>query len=436
MTDWLSGSPELTALWNDLSQPGAFVASGLLAVTLALAWAVVRFWRGPQAPPGSIWFGRGIFDGVLFPMLWLAFAWAAESLTRHWRLPLGVFRIVIPVLVSLLVIRLSVRVLSAAFPNSRLMRMAERTISWLAWGTLVLWITGILPIVLDALDDIHWKAGNGTVTLRNVVEGTLSAGLVLVLALWISAAIETKLLRGAIGGQLSLRKAAANTVRALLVLVGLLFALSAVGIDLTALSVLGGAVGVGLGFGLQKLAANYVSGFVILAERSLRIGDYVKVDGFEGRITDIATRYTVLRSVTGREAIVPNEMLITQRVESQTLADSRVLLTTVVQVAGDTDLAALFPAIAATVAATPRVVADPAPAIQLSAFAADGLELTVVFWIVDPENGSGGVRSDVNLALLGLFRERGVVIPSPQRIVTLAAGTAPAAPPAAPDLIG
>ena len=127
-------------------------------------------------------------------------------------------------------------------------------------------------------------------------------------------------------------------MRALLLFVGLLFALSAVGIDLTALSVLGGAIGVGLGFGLQKIAANYISGFVILAERSLRIGDMVKVDGFEGRITDIRTRYTVIRSLSGREAIVPNETLITQRVENSSLADPRVLVTTGVQVAYGTDV--------------------------------------------------------------------------------------------------
>ena len=136
-------------------------------------------------------------------------------------------------------------------------------------------------------------------------------------------------------------------MRALLLFFGLLFALSAVGIDLTALSVLGGAIGVGLGFGLQKIAANYISGFVILAERSLRIGDMVKVDGFEGRITDIRTRYTVIRSLNGREAIVPNETLITTRVENSSLADPRVLVTSAVQVAYGTDVRRLQPLLAA-----------------------------------------------------------------------------------------
>lgn len=154
-----------------------------------------------------------------------------------------------------------------------------------------------------------------------MIEGALTAAAVLLIALWISAAIESRLLRSATGAELSLRKAVSNAVRALLIFVGLIMALSAVGIDLTALSVLGGAVGVGIGFGLQKLASNYVSGFVILAERSMRIGDNVRVDNFEGRITDINARYTVVRSSTGRESIVPNEMLIIQRVENLSLAD-------------------------------------------------------------------------------------------------------------------
>ena len=118
----------------------------------------------------------------------------------------------------------------------------------------------------------------------------------------------------------------------LMVFFGLIIAMSAVGIDLTALSVLGGAVGVGIGLGLQKLAANYVSGFVILTERSMRIGDNVRVDNFEGRITNINARYTVVRSSAGRESIVPNEMMITQRVENLSLADPRVWLSTVVSV--------------------------------------------------------------------------------------------------------
>ena len=143
----------------------------------------------------------------------------------------------------------------------------------------------------------------------------------------------------------------------------------------------------------------------------------MKVDGFEGRITDITTRYTVMRALNGRESIVPNEMMITQRVESSTLADSRMALSTVVQVGYDTDIDALVPQILDVLPGIKRVIADPKPGVQLSAFASDGLELTISFWIADPENGTGSVKSDVNMALLRLFNANAIEIPFPQRVL-------------------
>ena len=415
MENWFS--PELMALIREAEQPNAYIALLLIAAAFPVAWGVPRLLRGPTPRHGSIVFGGRIFDGVLFPALWLGLVWIARLFCLRQHLPLAVFKVVIPILLSLLVIRLTVRVMRVAFPKSGVVRAVEKTVSWMAWGGVVLWITGVLPSFIDALDEIHWKMGSGTMSLATVLEGAIVAGAVLMVTLWVSSAIESKMLKGATGQRLSWRKAAANVVRAALVFIGLLLALSAVGIDLTALSVLGGAIGVGLGLGLQKLAANYVSGFVMLAEGALRIGDTVKVDGFEGRISDITTRYTVLRALNGREAIVPNEMMVTQRVESATLADSRMALSTVVQVGYDTDLDALAPQILDVLPGIKRVIDDPKPSVQLSAFASDGLELTISFWIADPENGTGSVKSDVNLALLRLFNEKGVEIPFPQRVV-------------------
>ncbi len=403
-------------LVESLTHPAAAAELALLAGCLVIAWVFVRLLRGRSRPVASVWFGNQIVDGVLFPLVALGLAFAARvSLEGH--LKPAVFRLAIPILISLAVIRLSARVLGATFPNTAWVRHIERSISWLAWVAVVLWVTGISPFLLDAMDDVRWKIGVGTITLRNVVEGSITAGVVMVLALWVSGAIERKLLANGSGHDLSLRKMAAVIVRTVLLFLGLLFALSAVGIDLTALSVLGGAIGVGLGFGLQKIAANYISGFVILAERSLRIGDMVKVDGFEGRITDIRTRYTVIRSLGGKEAIVPNEMLITQRVENSSLADPRVLVQTGVQVAYGTDVRALQPKLVAAVSAVGRVLDEPGPSVHLSAFAADGMDLSVLFWILDSENGQINVKSEVNLAVLAILNAEGIEIPFPQRVL-------------------
>ena len=416
---------DLKDLFASLTHAGALAEFGVLCACLALAWMIVRLVRGKVAPEGSIWFGKRIVDGVSFPLLALALAFAAKLALSGFVKP-AVLKLALPILLSLAVIRLSVRVLSATFPNTRWVRIVERSISWLAWLAVVFWVTGVLPLVLDAMDDLRWKIGSVHLSLRDMVEGLLSASLVMVLALWASAAIEKQLLRGT-GNTLSIRKMAANIVRALLLFVGLMIALSAVGIDLTALSVLGGAVGVGLGFGLQKIAANYISGFVVLAERSLRIGDMVKVDGFEGRVSDIRTRYTVIRALNGRESIVPNEMLITQRVENASLADGKVAISSAVQVAYGTDVRALQPKLQAAIQCVQRVLSEPAPTVQLAEFAADGINLDVTFWICDAENGQGNVRSEVNLVVLDLLNAEGIEIPFPQRVMhakpAAAAGT-------------
>lgn len=399
-------------------QPGALVELGVLAVCVALAWVLVQQLsrRSRAHDRRSILWGRSVVDGALFPLTLLALAYAGRALVALW-LPLAVFKLVIPALVALAVIRTGAKVLQAAFPESVWVRPIERTLSWAGWVGMVLWVTGLLPLLLRDLEDITWKVGSSTMSVRTLLEGTLTAGLVMIVALWISSGIDGWLLRSATGSSLSVRKALSNAIRALLLFLGLTIALSAVGIDLTALSVLGGAVGVGIGFGLQKLAANYVSGFVILAERSIRIGDNVRVDNFEGRITDITGRYTVIRSGAGRESIVPNEMLMTSRVENLSLADPKVWHSTVVSVGYDSDVDLVMRLLGEAALASPRVLRDPAPSVALSAFGADGLEFTVGFWINDPENGTLGLRSQINLAILRALRAHGVDIPYPQRVL-------------------
>jgi len=401
-----------------LTQAAALMELGSLALCGVASWAIAALICRAMGPRDktSILFGKRIVDGVLFPLLLLCLAYVARALLVG-RVPLAVFKIAIPVLISLLVIRLGVKVLQAAFRETPLVRLLERTISWVAWLAMVLWVSGLLPVILEELDQITWKVGGTTLSVRNMLEGSLTAGAVLIFTLWISSAIESRLLRSATGGELSLRKAVSNATRALLMFVGLLVALSAVGINLSALSVLGGAIGVGVGFGLQKLAANYVSGFVILAERSMRIGDNVRVDNFEGLITQINARYTVIRSLTGRESIVPNEMLITSRVENLSLADARVWQSAVISVGYDSDVDLVMRLLKQATLNQQRVLRDPEPSVALSNFGADGLEFTVGYWIVDPENGSLNLKSLINLDILRSLRENQIEIPYPQRVV-------------------
>jgi small-conductance mechanosensitive channel len=365
----------LDRLAHDFQRSSTWLELALLVGAVAVAYALSRV-AGRGQPPDSVWFGRRTLDGLLFPMLALALVYACRLAVAHYQ-PVFLLRVAVPVLTSLVLIRFVARVLAMAFPRSALMRLLERIVSWLAWGVAVLWIAGLLPRVLQELDEITLSFGKSTISLLMLLQGGLSA----------------------------------------------------------ALSVLGGALGVGLGFGLQKLASNYVSGFVILLERSLRIGDNVRVDGFEGRITDIKTRYTLIRAGNGRQSIVPNESLITQRVENLTDSDRKFNLTTNLTVAHSSDAARVQRILCDAAAAQPRVLAEPAPVAYLVDFVPDGLAFTLNYWIADPGAGTANVRSAVNLAALEGLRAAGIDIAPPQRVVRVAqaasegsAGLDPGAP--------
>jgi small-conductance mechanosensitive channel len=272
------------------------------------------------------------------------------------------------------------------------------------------------------MEQIHLNFGKVKLDLRTILEGALSSGLVLMLSLWLSAVIEQRVLSQTVN-DLSMRKVAANVLRAVLLLIGLLLALSAVGVDLTALSVLGGALGVGLGLGLQKLAANYVSGFVVLIERSVRIGDHIRVDDIEGQVTDIKTRYTLLRDSNGRESIIPNDMLITQRVDNFSLSDAAVALQSVVLVAVENDAAQVQALLQETLGKVSDVLPEPAAQVFFSRYSADGLEMTLNFWVANQLHTRMAVLSRVNTAVWSALSDADIKLPPPKAIANLSTST-------------
>ena len=414
----------LTVLLSAWSRDGISTAlmteAAYLCAALALAW--LPAWSlARHSKNESVLFGRQVIDGLLFPLLALLFAYIAQSWLQRQQ-PVLLFKIAIPVLLSLALIRLCARVLMAVFPRSGAAALTERLISWLAWGMAVLWITDLLPLVLQEMEQIHLNFGKLRLDLRTVLEGVLSSGLVLMLSLWLSAVIEQRVLSQTVS-DLSMRKVAANVMRAVLLLIGLLLALSAVGVDLTALSVLGGALGVGLGLGLQKLAANYVSGFVVLIERSVRIGDHIRVDGMEGQVTDIKTRFTLLRDTNGRESIIPNDMLITQRVDNFSLSDAAVALQSVVLVAVENDAAQVQALLQEALGKVSDVLPEPAAQVFFSRFSADGLEMTLNFWVANQLHTRMAVLSRVNTAVWSALSKAGIKLPPSKAIANLSTST-------------
>jgi small-conductance mechanosensitive channel len=409
---------ELQELWLDLQSPAVALEIAGLALSLLAAWFMSWAIGRRFISSNSILFGRRLIDGVLFPAAALVFTFGAKLfLTKVQHMPVPVLKVALPVLVSLVLIRLIARVLAAVFPVSRGARLLEHGVSWAAWGLAVLWITGLAGPILDELDGLQFMLGKTRISVSHVLEVVLTSGLVLVLALWLSATIEQRVLNRAFE-DLSMRKVAANAMRVLLLVIGTLFALSSLGFDLTTLSVIGGALGVGIGFGLQKLAANYVSGFVILLERSLRIGDFVRVDGFEGRVTDIKTRYTLVRAGNGSESVVPNELLLTQRVENLSLESRHLLQTCTFWVGLESDVERVQALLTQAALSAEWVLSSPAPQALLGEVAPQGLRFNLNFWMEDPVNGQSLTRSRVNIAALSALRASGVMlVHSPQEVV-------------------
>ena len=413
----------LTDLLADLKQPDIWqeVVGFVLAMALAygMTWWANRRWSSSHAKASlgeSVWLGSRVIDGVMFPLVVLALVYVASRIVGQTQ-TLSLLKVAQPIFLALVAIRLLSRTLALSFPSSLLARMTERMFSWLAWIAVVLWVTGLLPTVSDELADIEFPMGASKINLRSVLAGALSAGAVIVVTLWFSALIERRVLQGAVD-DLSIRKIMASSIRAALLLIGVLFALNAVGIDLGALSVMGGALGIGIGLGLQGLAANYVSGFVILFERSIRIGDYVRADDFQGTVKDIFTRYTLIQNLNGVEAIVPNLKLTTSRVENLALESPKECLSCHLAVAYGCDIDAVQKLLLETSLNHPRVLREPAPEIYVHALALHGIELQISFWVADPQNGQQNIRSDINIAALKALNSHGIEMATgPRRAV-------------------
>lgn len=406
----------LGELWSDLSDPNFIWQVVALLVCLGLAALASRWWRQRgQEGSGRL---RAAGSRLAFPLAALVLVAVALLVLRPF-ITVNLLKLAIPLLGSLAMVRGIVYVLRDAFPAATWLGAWERILALIIWGGLALYITDLAPFVVEALEQLAVPVGKQQINLWMILHGLTTIFVVLMLALWVGSLLENRLM-GLAELDSSVRIVALRVGKALLALLALLVSLSLVGIDMTALSVFTGALGVGLGFGLQKIASNYVSGFIILLDRSIRIGNLIQVDGnTSGAVTHITTRYTVLRNGAGVEFIVPNESLVSNIVQNQSFTDSRIRIATTIGVGYGSDLERAMAVMVGVAAAHPRVLAEPAPQVLLAQFVESAISLELGFWVEDPEKGTGNVRSDVNLALWRAFKENGIEIPFPQREVRL-----------------
>jgi len=342
-----------------------------------------------------------------------------RALADLWLPSTHLLNLAVPLLLALVLVRLVVYALRYVFHSSEALKAWERTASWLIWGIFALHVTGLLPRIHAAMEAVSFESGSHRFSLLLLVQAAVVIVVSLIASLGLAQFIENRLM-GVTQLNLSLRMALVKSIRTLLIILAVLVALPAVGIDLTVLSVFGGALGVGIGFGLQKVASNYISGFIILLDRSVRIGDLVTVDNKYGEVSQINTRYTLLKALDGTETIVPNETLITQTVVNHSLSKPSVRIVLPVQVSYDTDLEQAEALMLEAANSHVRVIHDEPdnpPRVFLKEFADNGILLELAVWIRDPSEGQNNLRSDINWAIWRRFKAAGIEIPFPQRVV-------------------
>lgn len=323
----------------------------------------------------------------------------------------------------LLLIRFAVYVVRVSLGNRT--KGWGNFITFAIWSVLALHVLGWFDPLVQAFDSVGINAGNRRITLWSVIKILFTVGAFILVAVWIARWVERRLMSMQ-GLALSMRIGIAKFSQAFLIGLSILLGLNAAGLDLTTLNIFTGAIGIGLGFGLQAITANFVSGFVLLMDRSIKPGDVISFTGTTGTSTEgfgwvqeLRGRYVVVRDRDGVETLVPNQNLITSPVINWSYTDPRVRLKLPVRVSYKCDPEKALELLLKAAEDQSRILRDPKPVSRMMGFNDYGFDLELRFWIADPQEGVNNIRSDVNRSIWRLFKANDIVIPVAQREVIL-----------------
>jgi len=352
---------------------------------------------------------------IVFPLSILLVALVGREILQYQQVAVPLLlRLAVPLMMSLATIRLAVYMLRQALQPGPVVKAWEHLISTSIWILVALHLLGWLPKVVSVLDAFGYSFGSVRVSLLTVLELLLVIGVLMVLAAWLSKTFEAALSRSSYlssGVKLGLSK----TIKLVLYTLAGLLSLNAVGIDLSALAIFGGALGVGLGFGLQRIASNFISGFILVFDRSIRPGDVISINEKFGWVQELRARYVVVRDRDGVETLIPNENLITTEVINWSYSDEQVRIKLPVQISYADDPEAAMEVLTQAAQTSQRVLQDPTPAARLMGFGDSGIDLELRVWISDPQLGVNNVRSELNIAIWKGFKAAGITIPYPQQ---------------------
>ncbi len=346
-------------------------------------------------------------------IIWLVLLLIVKTVADQQQMASYALNIAASLILAWIVIRLATGLIES--------REIARLIRTFAWGLAALNIVGWLSPLIKILDEITFSLGQGQVSIMGVLTGIFTLLLLIWLALVVTNILEGWL-RKVPAVNPSARVLLSKVARIILIAAAFLFAVSSVGIDLTVFAVFGGAIGVGLGFGLQKVVSNFVSGVILLMDRSIKPGDVVEISGTYGRINKLAGRYTSVISRDGREHLIPNEDMVTQTVINWTFSHRMVRrhLPVGISYKSDVDLAIKLMVEAAS--EVPRTLDDPAPRVLIKGFGDSAINLELRMWIRDAKNGVSNVASDVYYKIWQKFNENNVEFPYPQRDIHIVTG--------------
>ncbi len=414
---------EMQWVWRELLQDSTNVVMlwqlAVIAASLFSAWTISGLLRAyVMRNAHQTWkIGVGGFNRVLFPLSSLLFVHIGSYILEHWQ-HVSLLVLVIKLLWAMAAIRLAVYALRYIFAPGGWVRAMESFISKVIWVVLALHLSGFWPDILNFLEGIGFNVGKTNVNVLLVAQAVLTVLITLFISLSISRMLENRLMR-ADQIKMNVRVVLSKLIRTILSLIAILMALSAVGFDITLLSVFGGALGVGLGFGLQKIASNYVSGFIILLDDSLHIGDVVTVDNHYGVVSELRFRYMVLRKLDATEVVIPHDTVMTTAVINHSNTDRKTRVLMPIQVSYESDLELAMRLVSGVANAHPRVLEQPAPEVFMKGFGESGIDLHLSLWIPDPEEGTSKLQSELYLDIWRQFQKNNVVVPYPQRDIRM-----------------
>jgi small-conductance mechanosensitive channel len=362
---------------------------------------------------------------ALIPLIWWLLLLIAKAWMRRHGEPTELMRVAVELVGALALIRMGVFVLRHSFsPGSRL-KAWEWTLTVTIWGLVALHVLGLLPVVQEILDGYAVVLGKSRISLYTATSFILSMALFSLVGLWLTNGIQS-LLRRSEAFDDSVKIVLSKISRFLFLTLAVIVAMITAGIDLTALAVFGGALGVGLGLGLQRIVGNFVSGIVLALEKSIHPGDVITVGNTFGVVQGLHARHIVVRNRDGHDILIPNETLFTTEIINWSYGDRNVRFHLPVQISYRDDPESAMALMVQAARETDRVLSEPPPVARLMGFGDNGIQLELRLWVNDPEKGVNNVRSETYLRIWRAFQAAGITIPYPQRDVRVVTQSAPA----------